>query len=73
MTLLPTSTPASEELIWRVNSLEETLKYIGKLGGGDLAGTKSYSDPMFLYSILKITRTLQIIVHSAKEIEFWFT
>ncbi len=29
MTLLPTSsTPASEGLIWRVNSLEETLKYI---------------------------------------------
>jgi hypothetical protein len=34
MTLFPTSTPASEELTWRVNSLEETLKYIGKSGEG---------------------------------------
>ncbi len=38
--------------------------YIGKSGRGrgDKAGTKNYSDPTFLYSILKITITLQLIV-----------
>jgi hypothetical protein len=59
MTFLPTSTPASEELIWRVNSLEETLKYILENRGGGGLGTKAVLIQRFF---LKITINLQLIV-----------